>query len=414
MFNVGAGEAKIQFPKEVFPNPRENYTGVHDDPLAHVLIVDSGERYCFIFLDLVDPGDWDAVRSCAAEELGIPVEQVILHTTHVLSTPHCTKADEISDDAERVRDQLQRQTVLEAVQRAVKQAEVSVVPAQVGVGTTICGLNANRILETKDGYEQGICETGKTDHHVPIICIRDMEGNMLALIYTVNTSGAVLEGSRLADGKRPVSGDIPSGSERILEEQFGTKAIYTTGVTGDQWPVLRAVWEHKGRDGILQTKDYGEQGFLMVELLSRRLAQAVAEEAPKISCSVPKGNLHLEEITLTLPGHEMVRPPQMRELTAPLEFTQSGEVQTTVYLLSLDDTLVIGCEPEICMETADEIRVASPYKNTIIMEFVNGLADYMATEDLYEKAAPQAKKGCFMPGSAELFVTQVLEHLRSV
>ncbi len=413
MFNVGAGEAKIHFPEEVFPNPREAYTDVHDDPPAHALIVDSGERYCFIFVDLVDPGDWKEVRKQAADELGISAERVILHTTHVLSTPHCTKAHEISDDAEAARDQLQRQTILDAVLEAVKEAEETVVPAQVGMGTAICSLNANRVLETEDGYEQGICEMGKSDHRVPVICIKDMDGNLIVLLYAVNTSGAILEGSRLADGRRPVSGDLPGNSERILEEQLGAKAIYMTAATGDQWPVLRAVWEHKDKDGHLVTEDYGEQGFFMVELLSRRLAQAVAEEVPQIACQVPEGDLSLKKVTLTFPGHEMVRPPQMRELTRPLNFKETGEVKTDVYLLTLGDTLLIGCEPEICVQTAEDIRDGSPYKNTVIVEFVNGLADYMATEDLYEKAAPQAKKGCFMPGSAELFVDKVLDAVKT-
>ena len=105
-------------------------------------------------------------------------------------------------------------------------------------------------------------------------------------------------------------------------------------------------------------------------------------------------------------------PPAVRAVTRSVSFEEEGTLLLNSYVLKLGDTVIVGCQPEICVKTARELKAAlSPYR-VILMEFVNGTADYMASRELYEKAAPQSKKGCFMPGAAELFVKEMAEQIR--
>lgn len=411
---IGIGRAEIVFPQEIFPNPRERYTGVHDCPLTHAMVVEAGERFCFVFLDLVDPGDWDQVRSAAAAAAEVPYDNTVIHTSHVLSTPHCMHRDEYHNEEERIHDEQQRSVILEAVLQAVEEAKNSLEEVQVGVGAVNCGINANRVLETAEGYVQGINEQGETDHTVPVICIRDMEGTLKGVLYNVNTAAAVLEGSRCSDDSRLVSGDIASGSERLLEEQWDARAIYTIGASGDQWPLLRAVWDYQDSRGRLRTIDYQEQGFLMVELMSRRLAQAVSQAIGEIPCRSTAAEASLHKLELSFPGHKRLPPPEMRKVTRTVTFEPDGEVKTDVYVFTVGDTAIIGCEPELCVSTMRQIREQSPFKHTILMEFTNGLADYMVTRDLYEKCAPQCKKGRFYAGAAEQLQQKVVQFLHAL
>lgn len=411
---IGIGKAEIVFPQEIFPNPRERYTGVHDCPLVHAMLAEAGERFCFVFLDLVDPGDWGEVRTAVAAAAEVPFANTVLHTSHVLSTPHCMHRDEYHSEEERTHDERQRDAILQAALQAVRGAKSSLEEVWVGIGSASCGINANRVLETAEGYVQGINEQGESDHTVPVICIRDAGGALKGVLYTVNTAAAVLEGSRCSDGSRPVSGDIASGSERLLEDMWNANAIYTIGASGDQWPVLRAVWDSIDQDGQLQTADYQEKGFFLVELLSRRLAQSVSQVIPGIPCHPVDAQASLHKLELSFPAHKRLPPPEMRKVTRTITFEPDGEVTTDVYVFTVGDTAVIGCEPELCVSTMGHIREQSPFRHTILMEFTNGLADYMVTEDLYEKCAPQCKKGRFNAGSAEQFEQQIIQFLQKL
>lgn len=411
---LGIGASEIVFPPQAFPNPRERYTGVHDNPLVHAMILEAGERFCFIFADVGDPGDWMELRKRAAQTAEVPVEHVVLHTSHVLSTPHCTKPHECGSDQERIRDGIQRASVAEGICNAVADAAGNVEPVKVGIGYATCGINANRVLETAEGYGQGINEAGDTDHTIPVLCFRTLDGTRKGVLYAVNVAPAVLEGSRCRDDSRLVSGDLASASERLLEEKLGGKAIYVTGASADQWPVLRAVRDYKDAEGYLHTADYQDEGFFIVELLSQRLAQEVSETVAGIVCHESAETAALHTLELSLPGHDRLPPPVMRQMSRTVTFTPSEDVKTTVYALTVGDTVIVGCQPEICVATLRHIREQSPFAHTILLEFVNGLGDYMVTKDLYEKAAPHCKKGRFSPGSAELFEQQVVQFLRQL
>lgn len=413
MIHAGFVGVPISFPASVFPNPKENYTHVHDDPLVHVLVIEDKDRFAFAFADIVDPGNWDTARQTLADATGARVENTVFHTSHVLSTPHCFRG-EYPSEAEQKKDLLLRESILNAISIAAQKAVANMEPVAVGVGYAYSQINVNRVLETVDGYAEGTNEAGPSDHTVPIICFKKQDGTLKGILYTVNTAAGVLEHSRLSDGSRPVSGDIASASERKLEKWLGVPSAYTLGASGDQWQILRAVEDGLDAQGKQYKTDLMEQGFVFVDALSTRLAQSVMQGLSSVVYSTESPNVTLHTRTVTLPAHKELPPPMARKITRSVTFESAPDVQMEYHVFCIGETAIICCKPEVCVKTLQDIRSKSPFAHTILLEFTNNHANYMVTEDLYEKCAPQSRKGYFAAGAAEFFAKDVIEFLHEI
>ena len=413
MIFAGFACAPVSFPLSIFPNPKENYTHVHDDPQIHVLIIEDKERFAFAFAGIVDPGDWDAARKVLADAVGAPVENVVFHTSHVLSTPHCFHG-EYPNEAEKEKDLLLRKTIMDAISTAAQKAASAMEPVSVGVGYAYSQINVNRVLESAEGYVEGTNEAGDTDHSVPLLCFKKESEELKAVVYTVNTAAGVLEHSKLSDGSRPVSGDIAAASERKIKELLGIPAAYTLGASGDQWQILRAMEDGLDVHGKQYKVDRMEQGFDFVEILSNRLAQSVMHALPTVHYSdgelVPK----LYTRTVTLPAHKELPPPVARKIARSVTFEPAPDVRMEYHVFCMGDTAIICCKPEVCVATLREIRDNSPFTHTILLEFTNNHANYMVTKDLYEKCAPQSRKGYFSAGAAEIFAADAITFLHEI
>lgn len=413
MLLAGFAGVPISFPPGIFPNPKENYTHVHDDPQVHVLVMEDNERFAFAFAGIVDPGDWDAARKAVAAAANVPAENVVFHTSHVLSTPHCFRG-EYPNAEEKEKDTLLRKTILDAISAAARKAAASMEPVSVGISYACSRINVNRVLETADGYAEGTNEAGPTDHTVPVLSFWNSNGDLKGMVYTVNTAAGVLERSKLSDGRRPVSGDIAAASERKIKALLDVPAAYALGASGDQWQILRAVEDGLDAQGKQYKVDHMEQGFDFVEILSTRLAQSVARALSSAECIGQNLNPKLYTRTITLPAHKELPPPQAMKITRSVTFEPAPDVRMEYHVFCLGDIAIVCCKPEVCVKTLQEIRENSPFAHTILLEFTNNHANYMVTRDLYEKCAPQSRKGYFAAGAAELFSKDVSEFLHKL
>lgn len=413
MLLAGFAGVPISFPTGIFPNPKENYTHVHDDPQVHVLVLEDNERFAFAFAGIVDPGDWDAARKSVAVAANVPAENVVFHTSHVLSTPHCFRG-EYPNAEEKEKDTLLRKTIFDAISSAAREAAASMEPVSVGISYAYSRINVNRVLGTADGFAEGTNEAGPTDHTVPILSFWKANGDLKGMVYTVNTAAGVLERSKLSDGLRPVSGDIAAASERKIRELLDVPASYALGASGDQWQILRAVEDGLDAQGKQYKVDRMEQGFDFVEILSTRLAQSVMRALSSAECIGQNLDPKLYTRAVTLPAHKELPPPQAMKITRSVTFEPAPDVRMEYHVFCLGDIAIVCCKPEVCVKTMQEIRENSPFSHTILLEFTNNHANYMVTRDLYEKCAPQSRKGYFAAGAAELFAKDVSEFLHEI
>ncbi len=416
LLKVGAATQEILFPQEMFPMPpSEKYSGVHDNPLLHVVIFEHQETFVFLAIDLCDLGDKKAIRRVLTQELGIPEERQVIHSSHTLASPHCRRNEEATTPGLKGKNDLMVHCILEAVRLAAKTAKATLQPAKCGFGMGYTAINVNRDVETDAGWWMGVNDEGPTDHSMPVIRIDDVSGNPIVIFYVPNCAASSQQECFLSDGSRLVSGDIASASSRIIEKAYGGKtvAIYCTGVSGDQWQYLRSQHSIVGPDGKLIVTDLKEAIYPITELLAGRLAQSVFKAVNAIECKEFDGNIELSERSYDYPGHT----PDRGENEGPvreMNFLPAPDAHMTASVLKLGkDTAVLCIGVEVTVDFLQYIRSASPFKHTIVLEFAATGMGYLVEKKYYDRFMYQSRKSPYAMGSGERFRVDMLDLLNA-
>ncbi len=135
---AGAGKAEIRYTEEMLPTYGEGYNYVHDLPMLQVLLLQCGEGYAILSVDIVILKIREQLLKEAAKELKLPENHILIHATHVLATPHFQEwasledwnrddmhsCNPVSEEAARQymnRDNLMVRAHLEALRTACRQ-----------------------------------------------------------------------------------------------------------------------------------------------------------------------------------------------------------------------------------------------------------------------------------------------------
>ena len=413
---VGAGEAPIGYAPEMFPTGgMENYTGVHDYPYVHaVLIEHEGQRYAILCMDLVVIPEAGKIRTFAAAELGVEPENLILLNPHVLTTPHSIlmgRPGTVFTPEQYKKQELMDKANAEAITKAAADAKATLHPAKFGYKNGYTLFNVNRVVETATGWSQGTCDEGDTDHSMPVFRFDDLDGNTIAIFYIVNCAAGMLEFTKSDDGGRLVSNDIAGASADFVRKEFpGATVFYLAGATGDQWQALRGKFGVVGRGGAYREIDLGDKGWFLMELMGARLGQQVVRAADSIELG-DVDKLTLSKTFITVPGRKQARGP-----AAPgtkIEHIRDEDRQVLITVMTLDDVAWIGTTPEIQTCTVRAIKDASPFGETAFSGWTGqgegSPGTYMVEKELYAHDTYQANKSCFYPGAAEELRDKVIE-----
>lgn len=426
-FRAGAGKCEISYPAELFPfrDGPDLWTGIHDVPCVRAVLLEAGVRMILISLEVVLlDGEMDAAaRRIAAQLTGIPEEHVWVSATHTVSTPHFFVRPHNSPEENAVASRMQ-ENILAAVKTAVAQASGSVRAASIGFGAGICRANVNRVIETKDGWWLGSGEEFPTDHSVPVVRIDAEDGQPLAILYHYNCELAVMDKSIMSDGGRHITADLAGTASRFVEAEYNDKvvALFLPGVSTDQGPAYKAVRTVRGRGGDYRSVDIKEAGWTLLELEGERLGEQVLVAAERITCAAPSSPIKLANRTFWFHGQKfrgLPKPDAGPVKEWPFEQTEDKTRSVEVMVLDGRAFVVIG---GIGIETAAQIRQRSPFENTVILSSVSGGAKrlatdgqkYMAEEEMYRKAAFQARNSEFAQGSAEKMREDVLNFLEEL
>lgn len=161
---AGAGNAEIRFPEELFP--LEGFRGVHDLPKASVLIIEEAQKIAIVSIEIVMLWDdfLEKCREAVAEITDTPKQNVWIHVTHAITTPHAPGGPRVGlggqviegkekEDASLVlhKRSLYEQTIMQALQEAAKKA-AQLTCAKMHVGSGECNLIEGRDIETPRGW----------------------------------------------------------------------------------------------------------------------------------------------------------------------------------------------------------------------------------------------------------------------
>jgi neutral ceramidase len=413
MLLVGVGMAEINLPSEFFP--AEGFIGIHDALHARVLLLESDVKFAFVSIELTSLPDDILVtlQKSLCDKVRLQRENILISVTHTFSAPHFLPPHVRKSAEDEKKNNLLFESVNNAVVDATDKAALKMQNARFGYGTGLCDVNVNRDMLTADGWWLGINETGQSDKIVSVLRFETLQGKPIGFLYNYSVQPSVMDGSQLFTGGRLISADMVGAASRFLEQEYGGDviALFCLGAAGDQSPALKAKLQSTDKDGHIRYEDVGEQGFILSEMLGKRLGIAVLRVADKISCQGLRGDIFMEHFTVECPGQQIIDMKSIRP-TKTYAFIPGEPRREPVAIFRLGNVAMVGVRPELSALTGTSIREHSLYPNTMIVTMINGGAKYMPDQSAYDRITYEAMNSFFGRGSAESLCAQVVEHLQ--
>ncbi len=194
-------------------------------------------------LDLVGIDRDFAARVTAAlvERHGLPREAVAICTSHTHSGPVVARNlgplhYYLIDPEQQEKIDAYAEVLLAKILEAVGGAFDDLAPARLQWGSGKCTFAVNR----RENKEPTVPESrgagllkGPSDHDVPVLSVRDPEGDLRAVLFGYACHATVLSGQTW-------NADYPGYAQSDLEARFpGAVALFWAGCGGDQNPVPR-------------------------------------------------------------------------------------------------------------------------------------------------------------------------------
>ena len=395
--------------------PMEHFSGVHDAPCARALLL-KAEKGEFLLLSLeltsLIGGVVDEFKAAAASAAGVAPEHVWLSVTHTFAVPHFLAGPpraHASPEEIRRSDEY-KAAFLAAANAAVSAAVQSLRPAVLSVGSGASAVNANRDMETPQGWWIGIDANGLCDRTVDVLRVDGQDGGCIGAVYHYAMQSSVLDHVCGPDGTSLITADLVGETSRVLEERRGGTMIFLPGASGDQCPRERARYDAVAEDGTIETIDLGqEKGFEIIARLGGELAGDVGRILDQ--ADTPLDARHITVERRTFPCPKQVK--QFEGFPVPTLGYQSipdGTLDTTVELVRIGGSFAaVGVLPELNRATGQAISRESPVSVTWVAQMINGGQKYMVDAVSFDRGTYGAMNGFFGRGAAEELTRQIRE-----
>lgn len=419
---AGAGCGTIHFPDALFP--MEGFKGIHDEPVARVLILECGEKAALVSLELVmlPPELVELVKTIVSDHTGTKEENIWVHTTHAITTPHAPHAPmgpggvplPVSEEDKKNLDEkiaLYADAVRNAVAEATIKAAETFREAALGIGQAQSHVSINRDVETRFGWWIGQNPEGKTNPNFDLLRFDGADGAPIAAAVIGGLKPCSIDNSQMKENQRLVSSDVPGLACRLIETETGVPCLFFMGAAGDQVPKKQALLDEVMPDGSVKTHDFGvEKGLEIVAQLGKQLAEDVLPALQNISCAESAPEIKTAQITITWGGKGRI--PMMPRKT--VDFTYERDVRIDGQFLTLGSLAFAGLKPEVNCITAEQLAEKSPYEKTILISMVNGGQKYMPDKVAYKNITWESQSSMILPGAAEAWVDAAVKKLQEM
>jgi neutral ceramidase len=412
----------------------------HERLFVRAIVLDDGStRAALINVDGAAPASG---RAKAAEELKVPLEHVIISSTHTHSAnltgvPPGTPAAAQRQAQPAVVGSPLDPFVVEAVRQAVARLQ----PAHIGFGTGKSYLNVNRdaINPKTRLWTQDANPDGPSDKTVAVLKFETPAGAPIAFYmnYAMHPINLYLGGIN--------SADYPGAAARYIEQIYddGVVAVFTQGAEGDQNPLYlrastaamleRGGQKYTGQPLVREPVEAEiREGRRPMVPLNAKAADAVerfieaegiifAEEVLRIADNTRAaplaGRIAGLQKTVTCPGR--TRTSQGREGVAAT-YTDGPDVNFLVGVLGIGSVALPWVNAEVYNAVAQQVKAASPLTNTVFIGMANGQAGsgYVPTDDAFGRQTFQVlgsrlKAGCAEAGIRDTMVSLLTQHANS-
>jgi neutral ceramidase len=372
------------------------FEGVHDPIYARALVVDSGAATAAVVaLDLVEYGSSRPVRERIARELGIPVDHVLVTSSHDHNAPRGGPITP-GTSSERGRPYstpAYTQQVDDSIVDALRQAKASLQPARVGIGTGRADINVYRLAYKGDGSWGGADPDGPSDKTVWVVRFESLSGEPIALLMNYAVHSVVA-----GPDNALVTGDLAGAVERFVERQFQDKvvALWTMGPAGDQNPKYNMSVPGDGRDK--NPEKNKAAAYQAMEAMGQILGVEVLQTANRIHRMAPVARIDAAERVVSCP----VKPPSPPPSGAPSGPPAGGmfgplkgpvpeptkpltAMDLDLQLIRVNQIAVTGVSGEVFTNIYWHLKKDSPFSNTILVTMANDRIGYIPDEADYDR-----------------------------
>jgi|GEM_PF-4980032 len=382
---------------ELNPIGGGSFRGVHDPIHGRVLVLASGPTTVVIVaLDLVEVGDMRDLRARLAALLGVPAAHVIVTASHSHNAP---RLGEVSPGAlahgGRPEQRAYSAWVYDRVAAAVEEAHAALRPARLAVGTGAVDICINRDV-LKDGrWELGLNPDLPSDKEVRVLRFDDEAGAPIAVwfLYGVHSTASLWTGL--------VSGDIAGAAERWVERELGagSVAMFSPGALGDQAPriSLGNATDDPARDERFAFDVVDAQGALL------------GDEVVRLCAAMGEGD---SDVPLSSQERVIASPTRRgQDVMSTMKQADVESVDLRVGVLRLGHVIVAHVGGELVGGIARRIRLASAWRETIVMSLANDRIGYLVDEEAFDRGTFEARGCPIARGHAEPAITAALAEM---
>ncbi|MEU9448656.1 hypothetical protein [Streptomyces sp. NPDC048277] len=407
---VGVGKAA--FTPSAALLPLDNFTSVHDDLHARVLLVESGtRRIALVVLDLtsISAEAIALIRQAVTGATGITAANIMVTVTHCFSAPHVAAASSSTAAATYV------QNIASAAKSAVADAVENLQDAEVGYGAGTADVNVNRNVLTADGYWLGADEQGPSDKGVYVARFNDLDGNPIAVLTNYNVQSCVMQDSVMSDGSLPITADLAGAAVAHVEAQYpGAVGFWLVGACGDQFPGLRSKRYTIDKDrNWTYGVDLHDAGFALLTAQGERLGNEIVRVSQAITAYERRKNVVVRLVTDDITTTQ-VQGAQPSGPVKTATFTPVGTAEVPLWIFQVGKGVFAGVEPELSTCTATAIRKASPFASTFVMSMFEGGAKNMPDRWNFEHFTYEALDGFYIEGTAEQAAARIERIVKSL
>ena len=398
---AGAGMAVIDF-TGLFDSENggsyKGFYGIHDDPHARVLLLETNEKVAIVSLELVNcPEEGiDLCKDIVSNLTGTPVENIWVHATHVISTPHFSGVTGITEKQTEMC-----MTALElAITEAAREAAETFQPAVAGVGTGVLDINENRNLEINGTYYYGLGgDYGESDKDLTVLRVNSAEtGDAIGFLLNYAMKPDVVNNTQESVNGRLVSSDAPGYACTYIESIYNAPALYLMGAAADQIPSKTADYYVADANGdAVRVELSVADAMALVEELGTIMANKVIDIAELITCDESSQVIALDNGTLEY-GNK----------------AGDATLSVDVRVMQIGDFALVGLKPEMNALTGLQLKAASPFGTTMLVSFLDGNQGYMPDAQAYEDNTLEYVRTSFAQGAAEAFADLSVDLLKGL
>jgi Neutral/alkaline non-lysosomal ceramidase, N-terminal len=402
---AGAAKVDITPTANMFPIHQGPQTlgDVHDPLFARALVLDNGtSKILLMSVDTTGMPNAKQVVQAVSDELKIPDSHISIAITHDHVAPTFGGGRGNRSDIQPYLD-----LMLKGIVQAAREANANLQPARLGWGTGKAYVNTNRDEKIGPVYHMGYAPEGPTDKTVAVILVTGAEGKPIAIWSNYAVHGVVMFLTKTKNGMSEVSGDLPGWTARYVEEHFpGAVNVWTSGAAGDQNPLFQADYNQDGPD----VHDEGAAGYAVLDVLSRRLGEAIVRAANNIQDTTDKAVLWGEDATVTCPGRTFVVTKEASAVAAgqsPTAGMAQGHmepgpsVDIPLHLIMINDIALANVSGEVFTQIAQRLKQNSLFDRTAMVTLSNGSLGYIPSEAAYLLPSMMAVHNRIAPGCAE-------------